>query len=187
MALRDYFNGPSSISDSKGNMQSKLARALRQQFRASLKRLFPAFYEDCKVQLPSGWRAYKCDIEGGLTAFVILCISPKDDRFTVELVWTVDGRFPTASILQTSGDKKKGESIRLSSLWHPQRIDFWWPVGRRRTLEEMANFAPDQSIEEKLVDIEAKVTDAMRKFQEFGIPYFKGISNRLGVSAKCLE
>ncbi len=166
---------------------SKVATALRQQFMASLRRLLPAFQEDRKVELPSGWRAYRCEVGGRLTAFVILCLSSKDDRFTVELAWSIDGHLPASSILLTPGAEKTGESIRLSSLWHPQRIDFWWSVGRQRTLEEMANFVPGQSVEEKLLDIDAKVSDAMTKIRDFGVPYLKGISDRFGVPASCFE
>lgn len=168
-------------------MQTTLATSLRREFAAALRRLLPSFAEDKNVELPCGWRAYRCVADRKFTSFVILCISPREDRFTVEVAWSLTGQLPCSEILQAPGTEKTGESLRLSLLWHPQQVDHWWTIGKQRTLEDLANFAPDEPVAEKLRDVEAKVAEAMAKLQAFGIPYLKRIADRLAASAQCFE
>lgn len=168
-------------------MKAQLATALRQQFRESLRQIFPKFREERKCELPPGWRAFRCEDGGGFFAFVILCLSPKDDRFTIEIAWSTDGIVPTSPILETQNKITTKGSIRLSSLWHPQRIDFWWSIGKQQTLEEMANFLPEPSIEEKLSDIDSKLSDAIAKLEDVGIPYLRQKAADLGLLAQCFE
>ena len=166
-------------------MQSKLAKALRNQFETELKRNVPAFLEDKESELPPGWRSYRLNVAPGLTLFIALCLSPKDDRFTVELGWSEIGRLPAAGAFgPTDPPKGGGLTFRLSALWHPQRHDYWWVLGRQRTLEEMANFVPDQPAEEKLPDVAPKVADAIEKIVMFGLPYFEMIAAEKGVSVE---
>lgn len=162
-------------------MQSKLAKALRNEFKKELNNHIPDFVDDKDSELPSGWRSYRLDVTPTMTLFVVLCLSPKDDRFTVELGWSEVGRLPTAGASRpTDPPRDGGLAFRLSELWHPQGHDYWWVLGHQRTLEEMVNFVPEMPAEAKLPDVVLKVADAIAKIVAFGLPYFKDIAAKKG-------
>lgn len=166
-------------------MQSKLAKALRSQFEKELKNSLPAFSSDDHSEVPSGWRSYRFKVTPTLTLFVVLCLSPRDDRFTVELGWSEIGRLPVSGAFRpTDSPRDGGLMFRLSVLWHPQGRDHWWVLGHERTLEEMANFVPDQPAEEKMPDVVPKVADAIEKIVTFGLPYFEKIAADKGVTVE---
>jgi hypothetical protein len=166
-------------------MQSKLAKAIRTQFAKELKKRFPMFDLDMGAELPSGWRAYRFDASASFTAFVVLCFSPRDDRFTLEVAWSQVGRLPPAGASPPNAPPKHGGlSCRLSALWHPQEHDYWWLLGRERTMEEMLNFVPDQPAEQKIPDVAPKVGEAIEKLITFGIPYLEATARRMGLDLR---
>lgn len=106
--------------------------------------------------LPAG-----CDVQ----FHIICCALPFTyDRFTVELSWSEIGRLPFAGgSRSTDPPRDGGLSFRLSSLWHPQGRDYWWVLGHQRTLEEMANFVPDQPAEEKAAGRGSKLRRQLKR------------------------
>ncbi len=162
-------------------MQSKLANAIRSRFALQMSQELPQFKRTSQYETPLGWVVYACSVGSDLTLFVILAISPKEDRFTLEVAWSSDENLPQCSTTIPEDTRQvPGLCLRLSRLWQQYGFDHWWGLGREITLEDMVNSVPEDSIETKLAQVQSQVDDAIQKLLEFGIPYFGRVAAEHG-------
>ena len=104
-------------------MDSKLAKKLRQQFSAMMGRAFPSFEPSAKASfLWPGERAY-VETSGSIQRWIVLVPHEKEDKFTVEVGWSVGGtpEFSARPSFEAPGEAGSLECYicRLGELLHP--------------------------------------------------------------------
>lgn len=173
-----------------------MARHIRKQFESSLREVFPCARRVLDAPVPSGWVVYHCGSTGSITRFVVLCVDPTQDRFTVECAWSRHGAFPADARLQrpcdcpargTPADRPSGEQFRfrLSGLWCEP--DAWWPHDHAVRAQAQANrvsAAAESGDPEQILEAlqafgntpaspsDAGVRDAIAAVREHALPYF---------------
>lgn len=165
-------------------MTSKTAKALKKEFAKQLFERFPS-WKEVKRTLPPGTRCYGASIDKAILLYVTLYVDPYRESFTVEIGWTLSGRFPYTG----ANDPEKGErpettetQVRLGRLWTTE--DVWWDLAPRPMMGddwEKEIFAPAPVVPEE--DIRRGVRDAVEKLIEFGVPYFNHILELKGIDA----
>jgi hypothetical protein len=157
-------------------MNSILSKEVRRRFEQQFRNEFPNFRRKSGEVLPPGTHLYERRVdECGLSLFLVLLLSPKDDRFTIELGWGKGGVFPQNIQIGPEKATDSGVSFRLASLWLGAGRDHWWWLGRERTLEEIGAGISDGTLEEKAARIDSQVTDAVQRLKELALPYFENV------------
>ena len=178
-------------------MRSELAKAVKKQFEARLKRELPQFRPVTSAETPAGCRLFEWQVASELSTFLLLVIS-RDDRFTVEGAWSSDGQFPNrllpgypinfpAENVRRDEPKDGRFRFRLSRLWQP-RGDPWWELVPQPSMAELQarldrlaqGIIDDPPVEEALQKVEPLVDDAVRKVALHAVPYFLEIARSLG-------
>jgi hypothetical protein len=111
-----------------------------------------------------------------MTFFIMLHGHSQEDIFTIELSWSDHGfRNPDPGI-----QRKRAESVRLPSLVNPSRIERWWEIVPRQSLQELhdrlaqgAFLFPEESADICLPRIPGLVEDAMRQLLLRGLALFE--------------
>ena len=182
-------------------MRSKLAKAVRKEFAARLKRSLPQFklaklreiefLGKMEKEIPPGYRLYLWDFSKDLCVYLVLCIAtPKmGDAFTVECAWTRNGRFPSLLGLTimhpcdfpkfgiVCDEPKDGDFLfRIGELWEPH-VDHWWWVAPRPSFEEINKWSREGNFEgEKLFGPpEMPIDEAMKNV----VPCVEDAINRI--------
>lgn len=170
-------------------MKSQLARKVRDQFKRRMAEELPPFVA-IAADTP-GDACYKWRARSELAVFVELCISTKDDAFTVEVGWSTDGEFPgslsqfaawlyddPARGIKKSSEHEGGLRFRVGQLFRPPK-DYWWDVVRGEAGE--FNWRPPRPppSHEK---IEGCIQDAVRLVKEQALPYVAGRTGTEGAS-----
>lgn len=133
-------------------MRYLLSKTLRSRFTRALRRRMPHFRERKAWSGVRGTFVYEWRASPAVTCYVALVIAEQTDRFTVDLAWSRDHRFP-AQVRQDSPDEgPRGGAMRfhLRALWQRYRAEPSWSLGERTPVE--------QDLERKLID--PAVTDA---------------------------
>src|SRR5689334_7678661 len=85
-----------------------------------------------RVRLPSGppgSLAWLVAENENANAYFILVISPRDDKFTIELAWSLKKRVPEHMGKIPGEEGKTGElRFRLSRLWQPNGFEVWYDL-----------------------------------------------------------
>jgi hypothetical protein len=171
-------------------MNAALAKAVRKQFGDELQRILPKFHLDREGQLPPGWLAFKCVISPALAFYIILVISDKDDRFTVELAWSTTGKLPThTSFGPKAPAASTGIEFRLSNLWLGEGGDFWWRIGTEHPFPLLDVSTVEADLKARRLEVPAQVDAAIAPVLRFGVPYFESIAQQFGFCIKfgCLR
>lgn len=179
LLTRGIFELPKNLDSYHTDMKSELAKELRKRFEGYLLTSLPDI-RLTRVELPPGWKAYSITTPSGLSFYIVLAIAPQFDRFTVEIAWSKTGALPP---LTTSPDDIKGDlgnRFRLSRLWQRYGGETWWTLGKEYTLDELATFPPEQPLEEKLADIDRRVSQAIESILTFAVPYFRRVAQSNG-------
>lgn len=156
-------------------MQSKLAPVVRKTFAARLQAALPQFQEIKTGEIPSGSRLYGWTVAPDLTCYLLLLLSPTQDRFTVELAWSRNGLFPADLIMRLPDDPPVDDAhrFRLPLLWTDPRQDFWWQIGP----------PPGQGAADLTHQAAAQVEDAVGHIVRAALPYFQQIARTYGHEA----
>lgn len=166
-------------------MRKEYGKALRDAFERAMKQRLPD-YKPARLKslyLGPGERPFCWNPGGTVHCFVILMPSPKEaDEFTVELAWSVHGRFPELG-MRPSGPatreraefRKDEFACRLGSLWATQ--DVWWrlsdsdPFEDALSLESLIARSKPLAPGEAEAAVQPRVNDAMDRLCALGIPY----------------
>jgi hypothetical protein len=166
-------------------MRKEFSKALRTFFERAMKEQLPE-YKPVKVKsvyLGPGERAYCWSPGGPVHCYIILVPSPKDtDEFTIELAWSVHGRFPELGMRPSglpSADlsefRQEEFACRLGNLWTKE--DIWWRLSNAAPFEEALSFealvarSKPVAAGEAEAAVEPQVRDAMEKLRTHGVTY----------------
>lgn len=156
-------------------MKAALAERTRKMFRTLMRELHPSFNEVHGLEIPAGCRVYACRSSCTLAMFVALTVSPKSDKFTIEVAWSEKGEYPAkwGGISLPEDEPRNGEMrFRLFRLWaSDSRDDLWWSL-------EAKHSTGHPSINGMLGSVEECVRDAISKIQTYAIPYFRRIASQ---------
>lgn len=168
-------------------MRRELKKALRQRFDLAMKESLPDFQPAERQEAPAGdSRLYVWRAREGLSLFIRLLLSHKDERFTVEIGWSTDGCFhggPTTSDPDAPA-QAGGVSFRLSRLWKRGGTEQWWelsrllPTNAHLTMsieEQVARLGSGDYVQEGLANVDSMVDEAISLTREHALPYFQRI------------
>lgn len=157
---------------------------LAKQLREAAKKQIPACFPNARIvdhlEIPTGWLLWELNLgEGGFVAYLLLVISPKEDRFTFEVAWNSIATLPAST--KSGPASRVGATqarFRLSRLWQPHGFDHWWGLGQQ------AQHTSSPSIPESVLHVEHEQADrqlesALDKITEFAIPYLRQIGAQL--------
>ena len=101
-------------------MKRILGKQVRLQFEKGLKERIPGAQCVAPTSLPSGWPGWLVGENEFASAYIILAVSPRTDRFTVELAWSVERRLPDfiRGELGVAGRDREAR-FRISRIWEP--------------------------------------------------------------------
>lgn len=145
-------------------MKTPIAKAVKASFENGLFSLWPFFERNTDEPLPRECRLYRW-AASPVTFFVTLQTHRRDDSFTIELGWSLDGVSPLLFLARApvpeGAQAYKGYRFRLVRLWEDS--DKWWEV-------------QDPSA------ADAAVSDAVGHLQSHGEPYLRDVAKQLGVA-----
>jgi hypothetical protein len=184
-------------------MRSVLAKAVRKRFEQQIRKRLASLEPDPTAIVPQGWRVFSWSARPDLTFYLVLCIDPQHDSFTVEGAWSRTSAFPGYGGLQypkawpereIREDEPSGGQFRfrLAHLWQP-RDHWWWLVPEAEVKAQTDKFADagmagdpdiyagleDLPLEEAQSNVLPMVDDAIEKIMIHAVPYFKQIKDRL--------
>ena len=170
-------------------MLSALSKRVVKQFTTGIKELVPGSIKEASVKMPRGFHCFEVPLRTDAATYLVLVISPKDNEFTLEVAWSIQGRYPFSlsaiylpfnpedgSIMDSPID---GEfSFRLPLLYPPY-ADVWWIVDEKSTHEMTIDeiladdpLAPPPKIEaDRFPKVDAAVETALSTVRQFAIPY----------------
>jgi hypothetical protein len=166
-------------------MRKEYSQALRKIFSRRMKEELPQFSET-KVSSMYFWpgdRAYGWSVTDKLRCWIVLSPSKKDyDEFNILVGWSKLGRYPELSMVRCAEhpsperrEFKHDEYLtRLPYLWTDH--DVWWVVKEFRPAQSVADLKVSLepvSAAEAHHHVQPRVEDAIRKLNEYGIPYLK--------------
>jgi len=193
-------------------MRSKLGKAVRKRFDEIFTKELPQFepvtpgkicFDNTLIdEIPQGDRLYLWKYKDDLYLYVFLTIAtPKfGDRFTVEIAWTKNQRYPLCAFCMFPYDIPESEiqhdipingdfRFRISELFENRsNEDFWWEVASQPTWEEFEKWnregdftgeklfgPPETPLEEAMKNVESCVKDAVDKIIKYAMSYFQEI------------
>lgn len=167
-------------------MKKAYRNALRKRFTKALARAAPEWAPTTvrSIHVGPGETLFRRDVPG-LALWIVLVPDAKGrDAFTVELGWSVHGRFPEVgmrpsahpSAARTELADDEG-TVRLPGLW--SNVDPWWTVWDPldATLADpmaaVARMAERPSAQEADAEIAPLVDGAVARLVELGPPYLE--------------
>ncbi|MCB9867795.1 MAG: hypothetical protein H6816_14305 [Phycisphaerales bacterium] len=180
-------------------MKSALGKILRHEFRRRFRERYPGFQELRDVVLPPGWVALGLDITPSFSVYVVLVVYRNEDRFTIELAWTRNGRFPTHVPLlyprdlpefnvKKDRDRDGDFCCRIGKFW--QIKDFSWRVREPQFSKkagpgsggaEYDDGALGESRDNRAPNsVQALIDDALSRIDVHVMPYFDEVASELG-------
>lgn len=156
-------------------MRQKVWKELKRQWGEAMKKNLPEWQPHTEEPLPRTCRAWRRR-DRGMTFFIMLLAHSKEDIFTIELSWSEHGyRNP-----DPERQRKPAESVRLPSLSNPSRIERWWEIVPRKSLQELHDWLaqggfllPEESADICLPKIPGLVEEAMGQLLAHGLPLFE--------------
>jgi hypothetical protein len=170
---------------------------VRRVLGKEVKRRFCEQLRECLPQIAGvkhdrnrfGWKVFEWALSSDVKADLCLCLSVRDDAFTVEIGWSRQGRFPghlgimfphdIARARIHASEPVDGEFLtRLPYLYTDK--DEWWEVIPRLTVKEILEQQQRQietgqveetPIEVGLERIEPLVSEAVERIVTYGLPW----------------
>lgn len=110
-------------------MRGSLIKPLRTAFEECLKRRLKNPKRVPMKSAPSGSLAWLIGENSRVTAHVVLFVSPRNDRFTIELAWSGHKRIPDHPPKRPGDEGDSGElRFRLSRIWQPNGFEVWYDL-----------------------------------------------------------
>ena len=155
-------------------MRGSLTKSLKSIFEDGLKQRVKTSVRTPFPSGPSGSIAWLVAEKENSRAYVILFISPRDDRFTIELAWSLLKRIPHRNDMMPGGEGGTGElRFRLSRLWQPHGFEVWYDLQHDADHPGSVSYSPSVPEQPCLDRIPGKVNRALDALETYGIPYLK--------------
>jgi hypothetical protein len=165
-------------------MRSLFGKCLRDLFEKRIKQRFVGV-KPIPLSLPPGSRAWLLGSTNTANAYLLLILSPRNERFTIELAWSEKKRLPERSDMMPGEPSAEGElRFRISRLWQPTGFEVWYDLEYDKDYPDSGPssvYAPEEPC---MARIPVKVDRAMNAIEEHGIPYFEKV---VGISIKSGE
>jgi hypothetical protein len=164
-------------------VRAPLAKLVRKDFGIRLKSVAPHFSEAKGENIPPGDRLFVWEVAPTLRFYLLLQIHQHEDWFTIEVGISRTGRWPAYALTPVEPDRHaQGDSrFRLGRLWAPPQRDLWWELAPRppsgASFEAYANRTPVESL---LSNVNPLVEDAVRRFEEYGMPWLRRVAIEAG-------
>jgi hypothetical protein len=170
-------------------MRAALATAVRKAFERKLKDELPQFRRVEGLAVPDVCRVYEWKVTEPFRLYLMLQLHRQEDSFTLEIGWSLNGRWPEhSSFPDTLPDVSSFSEVtfRIGLLWS-RSPDFWWDLAPRPSsvpLEEalkdyeafVEGFKKRPDVSEGLAKVEPLVEDAFARLRQHALPYFKKIA-----------
>jgi hypothetical protein len=180
-------------------MSKPISKAISVQFEEALRKALPRFCSVKGEPLPGGCRLYVWKAASDLSFYILLNID-RGERFSIDLAWTRNGRWPAtflASVPRDIPEKRRKRSdpeggafrFRLPYLWLDR--DHEWelvpriPTGAftRMSAAEILELLDETHLDEELLPkVPPLVGDAIEKLETYALPYFIEVAQELGVA-----
>ena len=165
-------------------------RIMKKEYSKVLKKVFKEAFKE-RVAGGSLWTqkseyifpgevVYSLGEYGDARVFVILIPSPKEDKFTVEIAWSRNERFPQLSVrpndMMANVETAEEYSVRLPRL--VDGSDGYWSVPKKTYSDPVEAIMADMqkpTTEEALVVLKPLVDSCVDKILECGIPYVEKV------------
>jgi Uma2 family endonuclease len=184
--------------EERGSRRSAIRKLLVKAFDEALRAQFPGF---SKVKLPVPLRSdgpvWGWNVTPGFSVYTRLEFKKYSDDFTVDLGWSKKEQWPafvdqgSPRFLKADDDEFRG---RLPFLWgvEPKYADRWWELFPSLMREQKRGLDADRmaggvsefeepSVEESSERIQPLVDDAIAKFAEYAIPFFRSCAANRGI------
>ncbi len=171
-------------------MRSPVRKHLNKTFRKEFEKRFPGFRF---LKLPRGsvLRIWEWRIAAGLVFYLGIQPFPNEDSFVLEIAWTTDGEFPWHVVEWPNMQAPRGRE-RLGKLWKRFGDEPVWDAAPEMAEAQKIRFAamlrredfkydPPPDVDIVIPRIAPLVDDALRKFQEYGIPLFEEVARNQGI------
>jgi hypothetical protein len=153
-------------------MRSVLTKTLQIEFKGAFASRFKIFEEARLSSAPPGSRAWNVIKTARGSGYIILIISPRDDRFTIEIARSESGVIPEATADGPSNCELKSECrFRISRIWQEFGFETWYNLQKEDDTD--AESSPLYPAGECLQRIPGKVVLAIEAIERFGIPYLE--------------
>jgi hypothetical protein len=163
-------------------MRKEVLRRLREEFKQKIEADGDFLHATENGGAP-GSDLYIWKFSPELTFFVYLLPNPKSyhDAFMVELGWTSGTQFPRQAPMQNKQrlDLRVDGRIRLPSLWREQwrsALEPWWETGHSLASDIGDEFYTEKETLRRVAAVPELVEDAIKKIEEYGIPFFQRIA-----------
>jgi len=158
-------------------MRGSLVKQLRAVFEEGLKRRVKDVRRFPLASASSGSIAWVIGENEKAAAFIVLVVSPRNDRFTIEVAWSTKKRLPEQADMVPGEEGNSGElRFRLSRIWQRSGFETWYDLEHEEDYPDVRNFdpfPPDESVCFKRIP--AKANRALDALEAHGIPYLKEV------------
>jgi hypothetical protein len=170
-------------------MRAPLAKAVRIAFEQKLKEELPQFNPVVDLEVPDECRVYEWRVTQGLRLYLMLQVHRQEDSFSIEIGWSLDGRWPedaTLPVAPPEVSECREARFRIGLLWS-RNPDYWWDLAPRlaatpleKALEDydafLERFKKRPDISEALARIGPAMEDAFTRLRQYALPYFRKIA-----------
>jgi hypothetical protein len=182
-----------------------LNKKLKIAFKSALATRLPQFEYIDKATLHSGYSVYGFNVGHKLALYLCLWISPKEDSFTVECIWSSRDDFRDLTLahhcyevpeITLESVQHQKMNIRIGVLM-PEHKDRWLYLDSRTTFEQLADrfqrlnegrveeFMKQFPLEQAIAQIPGAIAEAMTQITEHALPYFAKIAKMLDIELSC--
>lgn len=155
-------------------MRSAFSKPLKSAFEDCLKQRIKTAVRVKWPSGPSGTLAWLVGENERTTAYVILFMHLKTDRFIIELAWSLKKRIPNRNDMMPGEEGDSGElRFRLSRLWQPSGFEVWYDLQYEADYPDSGPYAVSIPEQPCLDRIPSKVKRALDALESHGIPYLK--------------
>jgi hypothetical protein len=165
-------------------MKQDLARVVRREFEAEMKRNCPSFVLRRDIRLPGGDLAFVAQQESGLASFVILELNQDWDAFNVDLAWnaTSDELPRILGMLPSDPPFARQHRFPLHRLIDPSQSQHpWhWQVAPIPALSDVESWTRPKIDEPAHLNRARQLArDAVQQVVAVGLPYFNVMANKV--------
>jgi len=174
-------------------MRSVVGNKLRKEFKKCFCGKYTQFKEDKQIIIPPGYRVFRYKLEIKMSFFIELCISQKQDEYTIEFGWGCfeNNQVPEYTVLKNCSNTEKTieelilkeeARIRLGRIINPSdQTDRWYLLGldwKNVPCNAELYLIQDIPIEEALKNLELSLIDVMEKIDKYIIPCFRRVAEK---------
>jgi hypothetical protein len=170
-------------------MDKSIAKQLKAEFDKEITHRLPQFEVSSEDDARQFGRVYRWKGGDQLCVFVLLLVSQRDNRFTLEIAWSPDPSYPIDLPIMVPLDAPKfnlrrGSPIdgrfrfRLAGLFH-DKGDYWWQASNKDPCDGWdLDFLKPSANTATIGSLADNVSHAVRSLEQLGIPYVQKHASR---------